>query len=203
MDKHFVRGDRKMSFRLRETLLQCGCSVILLLKLPLPSDVHTTANAFMLLFPFKVFFLFIFKCHLPFTAPFCCACYCYYDCLSHFVAAESTVVMPFTSTASWQTGKYFVLYDHKFFFCLSENTRLGSSYLLEGVTPSAPPDVPPRNPTMNRMNNGRLVPGNPNDLGVDFEPSCLVRTPSGNVYIPSGNLSKYQQQIMQSSNEFS
>lgn len=43
---------------------------------------------------------------------------------------------------------------------------------------------------MNRMNNGRLA-GNPNDLGVDFEPSCLVRTPSGNVYIPSGNLSKY------------
>ncbi|XP_037907848.1 teneurin-m isoform X3 [Hermetia illucens] len=56
--------------------------------------------------------------------------------------------------------------------------------LLDGVTPSAPPDVPPRNPTMNRMN-GR---GNPNDLNVDFEPSCLVRTPSGNVYIPSGNL---------------
>lgn len=43
---------------------------------------------------------------------------------------------------------------------------------------------------MNRMNNGRLA-GNPNDLGVDFEPSCLVRTPSGNVYIPSGNLSEY------------
>lgn len=60
--------------------------------------------------------------------------------------------------------------------------------LLDGVTPSAPPDVPPRNPTMNRMN-GR---GNPNDLNVDFEPSCLVRTPSGNVYIPSGNLSKYK-----------
>ena len=64
-------------------------------------------------------------------------------------------------------------------------------FLLEGVTPSAPPDVPPRNPTMSRMNNGRLVAANPNDLGVDFEPSCLVRTPSGNVYIPSGNLSKY------------
>lgn len=66
-------------------------------------------------------------------------------------------------------------------------------FLLEGVTPSAPPDVPPRNPTMSRMNNGRLVAANPNDLGVDFEPSCLVRTPSGNVYIPSGNLSKYPQ----------
>ncbi|XP_049313181.1 teneurin-m isoform X2 [Bactrocera dorsalis] len=68
------------------------------------------------------------------------------------------------------------------------NTHGRPGYLLEGVTPSAPPDVPPRNPTMSRMNNGRLVPGNPNDLGVDFEPSCLVRTPSGNVYIPSGNL---------------
>lgn len=56
--------------------------------------------------------------------------------------------------------------------------------------PSAPPDVPPRNPTMSRMN-GRVT-GNPSDLGVDFEPSCLVRTPSGNVYIPSGNLSKSQ-----------
>lgn len=60
--------------------------------------------------------------------------------------------------------------------------------LLEG--PATPhthhaPDVPPRNPTMSRMN-GRI----PNDLDMDFEPSCLVRTPSGNVYIPSGNLSK-------------
>lgn len=48
------------------------------------------------------------------------------------------------------------------------------------------PDVPPRNPTMSRMN-GR-VQGIANDLDMDFEPSCLVRTPSGNVYIPSGNL---------------
>lgn len=69
-----------------------------------------------------------------------------------------------------------------------------AGFLLEGVTPTAPPDVPPRNPTMSRMNNARLIAGgvanNPNDLGVDFEPSCLVRTPSGNVYIPSGNLSE-------------
>lgn len=57
--------------------------------------------------------------------------------------------------------------------------------LIEG--PGAP-DVPPRNPTMSRMN-GR-VQGIVNDLDMDFEPSCLVRTPSGNVYIPSGNLSK-------------
>lgn len=63
--------------------------------------------------------------------------------------------------------------------------------LLEGVPPSAPPDVPPRNPTMNRMHHNGRVTGNPADLGVDFEPSCLVRTPSGNVYIPSGNLSEY------------
>lgn len=61
--------------------------------------------------------------------------------------------------------------------------------LLDGVPPSAPPDVPPRNPTMNRMN-GR-VQGNPTDLAVEFEPSCLVRTPSGNIYIPSGNISEY------------
>jgi len=69
------------------------------------------------------------------------------------------------------------------YFC-----NLFSGFLLEGVTPTAPPDVPPRNPTMSRMQNGRLTVNNPND--VDFEPSCLVRTPSGNVYIPSGNLSE-------------
>ncbi|KAG6464106.1 hypothetical protein O3G_MSEX014276 [Manduca sexta] len=36
---------------------------------------------------------------------------------------------------------------------------------------------------MSRLN-GRIT-GNPADLG-DFEPSCLVRTPSGNFYVPSG-----------------
>ncbi|KAL7734619.1 hypothetical protein ACLKA6_010925 [Drosophila palustris] len=77
--------------------------------------------------------------------------------------------------------------------CLLLLLRLSlPGFLLEGVTPTAPPDVPPRNPTMSRMNNARLIAGavanNPNDLGVDFEPSCLVRTPSGNVYIPSGNI---------------
>ncbi|XP_049938928.1 teneurin-m [Schistocerca serialis cubense] len=53
---------------------------------------------------------------------------------------------------------------------------------------SAPPDVPPRNPSMNRLN-GRIASGvaagNPADRDGDFEPSCLVRTPSGNVYIPT------------------
>nr|CAD7592846.1 unnamed protein product [Timema genevievae] len=52
-----------------------------------------------------------------------------------------------------------------------------------------PPDVPPRNPSMNRLN-GRVgtggMMGNPADRDGDFEPSCLVRTPSGNVYIPTG-----------------
>ncbi|XP_071453131.1 teneurin-m isoform X1 [Hetaerina americana] len=49
-----------------------------------------------------------------------------------------------------------------------------------------PPEVPPRNPAMNR-HNGRSATG----VGIgstgegDFEPSCLVRTPSGNVYIPT------------------
>ncbi|XP_060653283.1 teneurin-m isoform X1 [Drosophila nasuta] len=74
----------------------------------------------------------------------------------------------------------------------AQRTHGRQGFLLEGVTPTAPPDVPPRNPTMSRMNNARLIAGavanNPNDLGVDFEPSCLVRTPSGNVYIPSGNI---------------
>ncbi|XP_021940923.1 teneurin-m isoform X3 [Zootermopsis nevadensis] len=55
--------------------------------------------------------------------------------------------------------------------------------LLEG----SPPDVPPRNPSMNRLN-GRVatgIMGNPADRDGDFEPSYLVRTPSGNVYIPT------------------
>ncbi|XP_073990852.1 teneurin transmembrane protein Ten-m isoform X9 [Rhodnius prolixus] len=45
------------------------------------------------------------------------------------------------------------------------------------------PDVPPRNATMNR-HNGRLPSAhNPHDL--EFEASCVVRSPSGNIYIPS------------------
>ncbi|XP_026326587.1 teneurin-m isoform X2 [Hyposmocoma kahamanoa] len=76
---------------------------------------------------------------------------------------------------------------------LVQNGMLRSTYdrsdhercLLEGTRP--PPDVPPRNPTMSRLN-GRIT-GNPADLG-DFEPSCLVRTPSGNFYVPSGDIQK-------------
>lgn len=53
---------------------------------------------------------------------------------------------------------------------------------------SAPPDVPPRNPSMSRLNGrpGGLMGSM--DRDGDFEPSCLVRTPSGNVYIPTGKL---------------
>ncbi|ERL94494.1 hypothetical protein D910_11771 [Dendroctonus ponderosae] len=40
---------------------------------------------------------------------------------------------------------------------------------------------------MSRLN-GRLASAPPQDPNQDFEPSCLVRTPSGNVYIPSGTL---------------
>ncbi|XP_065347700.1 teneurin-m isoform X4 [Cloeon dipterum] len=50
-----------------------------------------------------------------------------------------------------------------------------------------PPNVPPRNqPSMNRLN-GRSTTGlTASDIrDGDFEPSCLVRTPSGNVYIPT------------------
>ncbi|XP_060800606.1 teneurin-m isoform X2 [Amyelois transitella] len=76
---------------------------------------------------------------------------------------------------------------------LVQNGMLRSTYdrpdhercLLEGSR--LPPDVPPRNPTMPRLN-GRIT-GNPADLG-DFEPSCLVRTPSGNFYVPSGDIQK-------------
>ncbi|KAK5644102.1 hypothetical protein RI129_007947 [Pyrocoelia pectoralis] len=66
-----------------------------------------------------------------------------------------------------------------------DSTLLVHNGCLLDTTPR-PPDVPPRNPTMNRLN-GRLAsqPSAPNE---DFEPSCLVRTPSGNVYIPTNTL---------------
>ncbi|XP_072158624.1 teneurin-m isoform X3 [Bemisia tabaci] len=52
-----------------------------------------------------------------------------------------------------------------------------------------PPDVPPRNPTMNRLpvrlGDIPLPHTHHTDLDDDFEPSCIVRTPSGNVYIPA------------------
>lgn len=64
-----------------------------------------------------------------------------------------------------------------FFFLLS-------GCLLDSAAPRVPPDVPPRNPTMSRLN-GRL-PGNhvvsDHERDPDLEPNCLVRTPSGNFY---------------------
>lgn len=64
--------------------------------------------------------------------------------------------------------------------------------LLDSSAPRGPPDVPPRNPAMSRLN-GRL-PGShaasDHERDPDLEPSCLVRTPSGNFYnIPSKSTS--------------
>lgn len=63
-----------------------------------------------------------------------------------------------------------------------------SGCLLDNAASRGPPDVPPRNPTMSRLN-GRL-PGShvasDHERDPDLEPHCLVRTPSGNFYnIPS------------------
>ncbi|XP_035786936.1 teneurin-m-like isoform X9 [Anopheles albimanus] len=91
-----------------------------------------------------------------------------------------------TTTPSSENGSSATLTDAEASLARENTLLVNNGCLLDGVPPSAPPDVPPRNPTMNRMN-GRVT-GNPTELGVDFEPSCLVRTPSGNVYIPSGNL---------------
>lgn len=60
--------------------------------------------------------------------------------------------------------------------------------LLDNSAPRGPPDVPPRNPTMSRVN-GRL-PGShaasDHERDPDLQPSCLVRTSSGGFYsIPS------------------
>lgn len=71
---------------------------------------------------------------------------------------------------------------------LTVDTYAFPGCLLDGVP--RPPDVPPRNPTMSRLN-GRLASAPSADPTQDFEPSCLVRTPSGNVYIPSGTLSEF------------
>ncbi|XP_049291109.1 teneurin-m isoform X11 [Anopheles funestus] len=102
-------------------------------------------------------------------------------------AVQATVVNPLTlNTPSSENGSSATLTDAEASLARENTLLVNNGCLLDGVPPSAPPDVPPRNPTMNRMN-GRVT-GNPTELGVDFEPSCLVRTPSGNVYIPSGNL---------------
>ncbi|XP_061511790.1 teneurin-m isoform X8 [Anopheles gambiae] len=103
------------------------------------------------------------------------------------IGPAATTVNPLTlNTPSSENGSSATLTDAEASLARENTLLVNNGCLLDGVPPSAPPDVPPRNPTMNRMN-GRVT-GNPTELGVDFEPSCLVRTPSGNVYIPSGNL---------------
>lgn len=64
---------------------------------------------------------------------------------------------------------------------------------MDSSAPRGPPDVPPRNPAMSRLN-GRL-PGShaasDHERDPDLEPSCVVRTPSGNFYnIPSESVRK-------------
>ncbi|CAK9830532.1 Ten-m [Anthophora retusa] len=60
----------------------------------------------------------------------------------------------------------------------------GRGCLLDNSAPRGPPDVPPRNPTMSRVN-GRL-PGSQaasdHERDSDLQPSCLVRTSSGGFY---------------------
>ncbi|KYN06967.1 Teneurin-3 [Cyphomyrmex costatus] len=67
---------------------------------------------------------------------------------------------------------------------LKDVQRLKLRCLLDSSAPRGPPDVPPRNPAMSRLN-GRL-PGShaasDHERDPDLEPSCLVRTPSGNFY---------------------
>ncbi|XP_043476119.1 teneurin-m isoform X2 [Leptopilina heterotoma] len=70
--------------------------------------------------------------------------------------------------------------------------------MLDSTASRGPPNVPPRNPTMSRLN-GRL-PGNQttsdHERDPDLEPSCLIRSPSGNFYnipnIPKNEYNKNQ-----------
>lgn len=126
--------------------------------------------------------------------PFRCPKFVLWLLLVNSLAKPLNLNICFISSLMWCNLWQFLLLSFlkkwlKNFFLLMlkliQRIFLISGCLIEG--PGAP-DVPPRNPTMSRMN-GR-VQGIVNDLDMDFEPSCLVRTPSGNVYIPSGNLSK-------------
>ncbi|KAH1028032.1 hypothetical protein HUJ05_001438 [Dendroctonus ponderosae] len=83
-------------------------------------------------------------------------------------------------------------------FLLNQSGYLFSVSFVSGClldSAPRPPDVPPRNPTMSRLN-GRLASAPPQDPNQDFEPSCLVRTPSGNVYIPSGTLNHSKNSVI-------
>ncbi|XP_034187283.2 teneurin transmembrane protein Ten-m isoform X3 [Osmia lignaria lignaria] len=75
--------------------------------------------------------------------------------------------------------------------------------LLDNSAPRGPPDVPPRNPTMSRVN-GRL-PGShtasDHERDPDLQPSCLVRSPSGGFYsIPKIPKNEYNNKNQSSGN---
>ncbi|XP_045521559.1 teneurin-m isoform X2 [Pieris brassicae] len=95
-------------------------------------------------------------------------------------------VPPHSPTSASDNASDATLTDSELPLARDSTLLVQNGCLLEGSRP--PPDVPPRNPTMSRLN-GRIT-GNPADLG-DFEPSCLVRTPSGNFYVPSGELNTW------------
>ncbi|CAL7949137.1 unnamed protein product [Xylocopa violacea] len=60
----------------------------------------------------------------------------------------------------------------------------GRGCLLDSSAPRGPPDVPPRNPTMSRIN-GRLPASHAvsdHERDPDIQPSCLVRATSGSFY---------------------
>ncbi|XP_030767229.1 teneurin-m isoform X3 [Sitophilus oryzae] len=94
---------------------------------------------------------------------------------------------PYVAPPQYSPGQYSEALTQQYSQCAF------NSCLLDNAP--RPPDVPPRNPTMNRLN-GRLATAPPQDPNQDFEPSCLVRTPSGNVYIPSGSLNHPKNQVI-------
>ncbi|XP_025831537.1 teneurin-m isoform X2 [Agrilus planipennis] len=93
---------------------------------------------------------------------------------------DSELALARDSTLLVHNGKWCTPYST--YQIAADNSDKGC--LLDSA--SRPPDVPPRNPTMNRLN-GRLAVAQPSAPSEEFEPSCLVRTPSGNVYIPSNH----------------
>ncbi|XP_065159892.1 teneurin-m isoform X3 [Atheta coriaria] len=90
-----------------------------------------------------------------------------------------------SDTPSSENASDATLTDSELALARDSTLLVHNGCLLDSAT--RPPDVPPRNPTMSRLN-GRLASAPPVDPSQDFEPSCLVRTPSGNVYIPTGTL---------------
>ncbi|XP_045480143.1 teneurin-m isoform X2 [Harmonia axyridis] len=87
---------------------------------------------------------------------------------------------------SEENGSDATLTDSELALARDSTLLVHNGCLLDNAPGHRPPDVPPRNPTMSRLN-GRLASAPPLD-NQEFEPSCLVRTPSGTVYIPPGTL---------------